>query len=272
MPSTSAASRTNVSPQGRTLSSNFDPNSTYLVAGSEQRLVFGVVETDRSPATDGPAVIEFQVTRDGQSVGAPTAVPRHRDGVPIVYYPLRFTPPEAGVYTVTGLLDGAPIESFIQPGSPNANALVQRGQPMRPVATATVTDPVGIDPICTRRPEPCPLHDVTVSDVLAAGQPLALLISTPQFCKTGICGPVLDLVLEQRDTYPTVRFVHAEPYADAVAKGNVATATLAPVVETYALTFEPSLLLARADGVLVERLDNVFDRVELRAGLERIAV
>ena len=34
-------------------------------------------------------------------------------------------------------------------------------------------------------------------------------------------------------------------------------------MSAYGLSFEPSLFVARANGVIVTRLDNVFDRVEL---------
>jgi hypothetical protein len=82
-----------------------------------------------------------------------------------------------------------------------------------------------------------------------------------------VCGPVLDLVMEQVGAFPSVRFVHAEVYRDPNNGADPAAAGLAPVVDAYGLSFEPSLFVARADGTIAARLDNVFDRVELAAAL-----
>jgi len=42
------------------------------------------------------------------------------------------------------------------------------------------------------------------------------------------------------------------------------------VIDEYGLTFEPSLFVADESGVIVARLDNVYDRAELRAALSRV--
>ena len=47
------------------------------------------------------------------------------------------------------------------------------------------TDPRGVDPICTREPEVCPFHDITLTEALAAGKPVVYYVGTPAFCSTG---------------------------------------------------------------------------------------
>jgi len=93
------------------------------------------------------------------------------------------------------------------------------------------------------------------------------MISTPKFCSTAVCGPVLDLVLEQVDAHPGMRFVHAEVYNRPEAGSDPASAGVTPAVEAFGLTYEPSLFVADASGIVTARLDNVFDRVELAAAL-----
>jgi hypothetical protein len=82
---------------------------------------------------------------------------------------------------------------------------------------------------------------------------------------------VLDLLEEIAPTRPDVQFVHAEVYTNAAAVGDVNRADLAPVIDAYGLTFEPSLFVADASGTIVARLDNVYDRVELREALALVA-
>jgi hypothetical protein len=130
---------------------------------------------------------------------------------------------------------------------------------------------------------------MTVTEALASGKPTALLVATPQFCQIGVCGPVLDLLVEIGPQFPTVQIIHAEVYTDAQAileQSNSTAGTsgmpsspaeagssaqLAPVVEAYGLTYEPALYLANGAGTIVDRLDNVFDRGEIRLGLQAIA-
>ena len=76
--------------------------------------------------------------------------------------------------------------------------------------TPTFDDARGVDPICTRSPEPCPFHDRTLTDVVESGEPVALLISTPGFCQTAICGPVLELLMEARGK-PTPKSASSTP-------------------------------------------------------------
>jgi hypothetical protein len=52
--------------------------------------------------------------------------------------------------------------------------------------TPTVADLKGVELLCTRTPNACPLHDVTLKDALAANTPVAFLIATPKFCQTAI--------------------------------------------------------------------------------------
>jgi hypothetical protein len=91
------------------------------------------------------------------------------------------------------------------------------------------------------------------------------IISTPAFCQTAICGPVLELlVARQKDLAATVSFVHAEVYTDSTAK------TTTEAVQTYGLAWEPALFLAMPDGTIVSRLDYTFDAVELDGELSRL--
>ncbi|MGE0307777.1 MAG: hypothetical protein AB7Q27_18680, partial [Acidimicrobiia bacterium] len=43
------------------------------------------------------------------------------------------------------------------------------------------------------------------------------LVGTPAFCQTGICGPVLDVMIDIAADYPDLQFIHAEVYTDDTA-------------------------------------------------------
>lgn len=248
------------------LIATFDPRS-LAVAGIENRLPFALGGEDGVPTKDGPAQLDFLIsTSAGQPVGDPITVDRHADGTPIGYYPVRFTPPQAGAYVARTVVDGTKAEQAFQVNATSTTDLLQPGSPMRSIATPTLDDTLGTDPICTQKPEPCALHSLNLTDALAAGKPTAVLFSTPAFCQTGVCGPVLALLLEQVAAFPDVQFIHCEIYKGDPTAGS---AELVEAVEGYGLTYEPSLFVADAAGTVVSRLDNVFDRVEMATALEQ---
>jgi hypothetical protein len=107
-------------------------------------------------------------------------------------------------------------------------------------------------------------------EALAGGTPVAFLVATPKFCQTAICGPVLDVLLSQKDRFPQIKMLHAEVYASE-ADAQPGRQKLTPVVDAYGLTFEPALYLARADGTIAKRLDTIFDGVELHDALAQLA-
>ena len=106
---------------------------------------------------------------------------------------------------------------------------------------------------------------MTLTDALAAGTPVVYLVGTPAFCQTGICGPVLDVMMAVAQDYPSLKFLHAEVYTD-----NTATEA-APAVGAAGLSFEPVIFLTDAAGQIVERLDVIIDESELREHLTKLA-
>lgn len=248
--------------EGRQLVGLFNYTGGYVEAGTPQRLALIVATAEGPPDPNGPETLTVQLARDGTAVGAPIAIARHADGVPIGYYPLETTFDAPGTWSVSTTLDGRVVDQEFLVEANGESPILQIGEAMIPLVTPTTADAAGVTPICTRSPQ-CPFHGQTLAQALAAGTPVALMISTPQYCQTGVCGPVLDLVMEQAATVPGLTVVHAEVYNDPTAGPDLASAGLTPAVSAYGLSFEPSLFVARADGTVTARLDNIFDRVEL---------
>lgn len=239
-----------------------------LAAGREFRAPFGVADTEGLLAVDrAPATVTItMLDPDGKVVGEPVEVARHAEGLPRAYYPLRFTVDDPGIYTGRAEIDGQALEMAIKVDAAEDVSVIQVGAAMPPIATPTVADPQGVDPICTDDPA-CPLHDVAVADALEAGRPIGLLVASPAFCQIAICGPVLDVLLAVAPDHPDVQLVHAEVYAHPQDELDTKAAT----VEELGLTFEPCLVLVASDGLVVERLDTIFDEVEAGEALARLA-
>jgi hypothetical protein len=237
--------------------------------GEELRLSFGIVEEDGGVEVDAPKRLSFTFIPDGggKSVG-PIDVDRHADGVPRPYYPVRVTLPKEGVYDVRAEGGDAAFSSAVTALEAAAAPVPSPGDPLPSVPSPTVDDARGVNPICTADPA-CPLHEVSLDAALTAGKPVALLVSTPAFCQTAICGPVLELFVEQHETYgDEVSMIHAEVYPDPYGEGGTTATT--EVVQALGLTYEPALFLADATGKVVDRLDTIFDRTEIEAAMEKL--
>jgi hypothetical protein len=241
------------------------PMGTYVVAQrfppnvqepGPVRLAVSLAGDDGQLLSDGPAVLGAQVTDiDGAPIGERISAVR-RDVDPGAYYAFRTDMADPGVYYL--VVDGGPAEGaafqIVEPGSVTVPG---PGQPLPPFDTPTVDDARGVDPLCTRDPE-CPFHGVTLTDALASGKQVVYLVGTPAFCQTGTCAPALESIIDIHEQYAdTYEFVHAEVYTD-----NTATIT-APALDAAGLTYEPVLFITDASGVVVERLDAVWNESEL---------
>lgn len=248
----------------------FDVGDPYVVTGSRQRLVLGLQGPSGATATKLPPTATVSILKGTKRIGGPMTVKAHSDGTPIAYYPIETTFPSTGYYAIELTVEGKKTNQAVQVVTPAETKMVQRGDKMRPVETPTPSDHRLVEPICTRTPA-CSLHAVTLTQALTTGKPTAFLISTPQYCQIGVCGPSLELLLEAAPEYPGIQFLHAEVYENAAKLGTIKGATLAPAVVAYDLTYEPVLFVANGKGVLVDRLDNVFDRDDIKKSLDQVA-
>lgn len=230
------------------------------VAGRPERLPFGIADAEGVPLSDGPESFSYTVSDPAGATVLSATASRHREGLPRAYYPVEVDLPGTGVHVLRATVDGRQLESLFTLNPARAAGPVGVGDRLPPFATPTTGDPRGVDPVCTR-PEPCPFHRRTLTEALATGRPVAYLVGTPAHCQTGICGPVLDLLVDASASFPGVEFVHAEVFADPDGR------KVAPAVDALGLDYEPVLYLTGADGVVRSRLDIIYDTAELRSAL-----
>jgi hypothetical protein len=225
--------------------------------------VDGVITVARASAIPEVLTARLVNTQTGDLVVEGISATRHDEGLEAPYWPFRFTVNDPGIYTL--IIDGAQeTGAAVQVSERSAILVPLVGDPLPGFDTPTVDDARGVNPICTRTPEPCPMHDVTLTEALTLGKPVAYLVGTPAYCSTGTCSPALDGLLAVRDRVgDEMVFVHAEIYTDSTAS------SVAPAVTALNMTYEPALYITDATGTLVERLDAVFDAREIDEALER---
>jgi hypothetical protein len=252
---------------GAAFADGYSTSTSAIVDGMPQRVPFVVITDINQPlrGDEAPATIDVEITHNGASVTSLT-VERHELGIPTPYYPVVFTPPEAGDYEIraTDLPGGA---TPFKVSTRDQLSIVHVGDKLRPVDTPTVKDARGVDPVCTRS-EPCPFHEITLTDALASGKPVAFMISTPGFCQTAICGPVLEFMVDAAPRLTDFAVVHAEVYV-APETGDLSRTTDA--IAAYGLAWEPSFYVADATGTVTARLDFLWDGAEFDTAIATVA-
>lgn len=237
---------------------------SIFATGDKLRAPLVLVESDGFPVrAEEPNTIALTVTHEGEVV-FDEAVPSSRSGLSTPYYLLSFVPEKVGTYVVESDWSPTPREFLVV--EPSEVTAARVGEPMPDIDTATVADPKGVNPLCSRLPEPCSFHDITLTDALASG-PVAFLISTPAFCQTDVCGPALELMIEADPDFADITIVHSEVFVDP----NQSFAELTEPLGALGLDFEPSLYLIGSDGIIAEALHFAFDRDEIRAGLTALS-
>lgn len=246
----------------------------YYAAGEPARIPFGLSDTEGLlPADVVPGNLTLSIRDpEGETTAEGLTAVLHDEGLPRPYYSFEFTPASTGFYDMALEVEGAEVISQFQVVAPDDPTVVDRigpGDQLPAIETPTTDDARGVTPICTRDPQ-CDLHGRTVADALDAGGPVALLVATPAFCQTVVCGPILDILLEQIPDHPDVRFVHAEVFTNPSENEVPPTPEdYAPVIASLGLPYEPVLYVTGPDGVVRDRLDYIFDAEDMRASLDR---
>ncbi|MBW3621450.1 MAG: hypothetical protein KY461_14490, partial [Actinobacteria bacterium] len=244
------------------LVASFEP-----MTGSGRRLQFGLLGEDREPALDLDVRAHLVRADDATDATGALEPTFHGEGLgDRGVYVIETDLEQPGTYdlvvvTADGTAAGTAALRVI---TPEQSAVVNVGEPFPVVETPTEEDPKDLEELCTRDPD-CGMHGISLDTALAEGAPAVLVISTPKYCATRICGPVVDVVMQVREETgrDDVRFIHAEVFKDA---GNTPT----DVVTELQLPTEPWTFVIAADGTLSERFDGPVVPTLLREAVEAV--
>ena len=256
-------------------------NNTMTVG--TDRLLFLLVDQQNTPVSSPTTAVTVAVgpAAGGAAGAAETAtfvwgIPNQRG-----YYFAPVSFPSGGNYRATFTITPAgaspTAESVdLQVGDKAITAAVGSNAPS--VKTPTLADVGGDIRKVSTDPSPDPrFYQASEDQVLAAHKPFALLLATPAFCTSGLCGPTLDRVKAMVSAYPTVTFINVEPY-----KMQFTSTGLQPVLDpngglqsnavsdAFGITAEPWLFTVDRTGVIRGSLEAVMSDQELKTALDAI--
>jgi hypothetical protein len=122
--------------------------------------------------------------------------------------------------------------------------------------------------VTTRVPPDLTLVEHSVAETLRAGLPFVVTFSTPEFCASRVCGPVVDVVEEvsKRFEETDVRFIHVEVY-----EGNDPANGYNRWMQEWGLVTEPWTFVVGANGKIASRFEGLVSVHELEAAVQAVA-
>ena len=176
---------------------------------------------------------------------------------------------------------------FDQPGTWQATIVPGNGEPLEPTfftvrdrsfapavgdrAPLVVTPTISTADLAsiTTDPEPDPAFYTTSLDAAVLDGTTVAVFSTPAFCRTATCGPVLDQVKDLAPSFSDVSFVHIEVYTgfdepDFIPDGTHLSPAVGP--DGWNLPSEPWVFVIQ-DGIVTHRFEGVLAPSELTDAL-----
>lgn len=237
-------------------------DQSVIADGTPQRTMWALRDDEGLLGDLSPASVGYQVLDNTGAVIAEGRADRRTDGVASPFYVLTvaFTALEVHEFRIDAGDRGRHV-GFCIPSDPSTSALLWPGDPFPSLVTPTFTNDAGVSPICTRA-EPCPFHEISLDESLAAERSTLVMVSTPAFCATAtMCGPVLEVLVEEGPGLPPgLDVIHAEVYASPRPDE---LGPVVPLVAATGVTYEPFVFLVDPSGHVVDRLDHIWDRSEL---------
>ncbi len=147
--------------------------------------------------------------------------------------------------------DAAPRTENLLPGDPDA--------PVKAVDSRAESDGAVPDP---------ELHEMTVAEAIATGNPTLVVVSTPVFCVSQFCGPITDSIQTLVPDYAgRANFVHIEVWRDFEANALNSGAAEWIYPDEAVDPFEPWVFLVDGDGDVMQRWDNVANLADVEAAI-----
>jgi hypothetical protein len=132
----------------------------------------------------------------------------------------------------------------------------------------TAKDVSALEEITTLEPIVPGLYDLTVAEALKGSKPFVVIFSTPAFCVTLMCGPVLDVAVQVYEVYgDRVEFIHIEPW-DLPTIRNEGRLVPTDITTEWRLPTEPWTFVVGTDNRISARWESLVTEEELSAALD----
>jgi hypothetical protein len=240
-----------------------DVRVSFLVVDAENAVV--ALPTARvwvSRALDEPPILETEAKLE--RIGVPGGDEADATHIYVATLPLQ----RPGKYWLLAEPEGGPTKvqalgNVVVTGEDDPPDV---GDPAIASDTPTLSSTGGdVTALTTRTPPDESLLRYSIAESLGAKVPFVVTFSTPKFCASRVCGPVVDVVEEvsRRFEDENVRFIHVEVYED-----NDPANSFNRWMKEWKLPTEPWTFLVGDDGRIKARFEGTVSVRELEAAVQ----
>ena len=248
--------------------SSFEPGRVrvaFLVLDAEGRPV--TLPTARVWLARGLEEKPFlESTAELERIGVPGGAEVDATHIYVAHIPIA----KAGTYWLLAEPEGGPdpVQAL---GNLEVQASISApgvGDPAPPSETPTLASAGGkASKVTTRVPPDLTLIEHSVAETLRAGIPFVVTFSTPEFCASRVCGPVVDVVEETSTLFEAedIRFIHVE-----VFEGNDPAKGYNQWMQEWGLLTEPWTFVVDANGKISSRFEGLVSVHELEDAARQV--
>ena len=139
------------------------------------------------------------------------------------------------------------------------------GQPAIASETRTATTEEEIKAISSDTTPNLAFYEQTIADALGNGKPTLIAFTTPGFCTSQLCSPVMNTFDALYEQYQgDFNFIHVEVHSD------FETLAYVPAMEEWGLVNEPWIYVIDQDGMIAARYDGPVSVTEITPAIEGV--
>ena len=166
--------------------------------------------------------------------------------------------------------DGLPKRARLYFDVPERSLAPAPGSPAPPSASKTAADVDGdLSQLSTGSDPDADLYRVSIADALESGLPAVVVMASPAFCISAVCGPQVEVLSELKDEFSgQAHFIHVDFYDNpAEIQGDLARAVVSPTVREWNLPSPEWTFVIDRDGAIADRFEGFAALEELRQSL-----
>jgi hypothetical protein len=185
---------------------------------------------------------------------------------------VEFDSPGSWGVEASGARDGEPFQPVTAAFTVLEKSLsVAVGEPAPRSVQTILSDVADIREIDTSETPIPEMHNLTLADAVTSGKPTVIVIATPAFCVSQICGPTKGVVDDLYERYKgEANFVHVEPYDLGKARSGEGLEVIPFLEQEWGLQSEPWVFLVDRDGIIAAKFEAVVSQAEIEETLRQI--
>jgi hypothetical protein len=190
------------------------------------------------------------------------------------FYVAAVSIPQPGKWIVAASIEGEPggFGTAIMTVVPSNQAVFPIGSEAKSTPTPVAKSEAKAREICTRKPEPDPLHYISLDEALKNGKPTVVSFATPLLCESRICGPVVDEVWAAYDRVgqDKANFIHLEEFLPGpdLQAPTAEFENQSAAFRAWGLVTEPWTFVIDVDGIIRARFEGPVVSSQIVAALQ----